>query len=409
MELAIAIALLAGLAVGYFLRKASEPDVSQTAKTASAEVVQRLLEENRRDREAEQQLVAAQREAAKAELARREAEMKNLAQPLQEAVKNIERELKDAAKDRGATKAILGQMEGGVKLLASETAGLKQALRKPQIRGRWGETQLRRCVEMAGMTEHVNFETQETLQGEDGRLRPDARFHMPGGGCIVADSKVPLDAYLDAYEAEDETVRRTELERHSRQVREHVKALASRRYQEQFKAGESPDFVVCFIPVEPALQAAFEADPTIWEYALEKKVLIATPTTLIGLLRTVELAWRQERMTEQAQRIADAGRELHSRSAPFLTEIAKLGRALRSAVGAYDSAVGSIEARFLPQLRRFEELGASSGKELEDPVSLDAPVKRVTAPELSAAGGSAADPVSRLPERALDAPPAEAA
>ena len=218
------------------------------------------------------------------------------------------------------TRTLLEQMGQTVGNLNSETAGLKKALRQPQTRGQWGELQLRRCVEIAGMTEHVDFELQETLRTEDGRLRPDALFLLPEGRSFVADSKVPLDAFLDAQEAEVESERQVHLERHARQAREHVRALSSKDYQGQFKAGEMPDLVICFIPNEPALHAAFAADPELFDYALERNVLLVSPTSLIGLLRTMELGWRQERMVAEAAEIADAAGTLHTRFSKFLTD-----------------------------------------------------------------------------------------
>jgi DNA recombination protein RmuC len=239
--------------------------------------------------------------------------------------------------------------------------------------------QLKRCVELAGMTEHVDFETQTTLHGEDGLLRPDAIVLLPAGRKVVIDSKVPLDAYLEVLEAEDESSRRGELIRHARQVRDHITKLASKRYQDQFDSGETPDFVVCFMPSEAALHAAFEAEPSLYDYALEQKILIATPTTLVGLVRTVELGWRQEQIAEQAQEIASASRELHSRMGAFLEHFAKAGRQLNSATKSFDDAVGSLESRIMPQLRRIEEMGAASGKELEEPHRVDRAVRPILA------------------------------
>jgi DNA recombination protein RmuC len=195
-------------------------------------------------------------------------------------------------------------------------------------------------------------------------------------------SKVPLDAYLEVLEAEDDPTRKGELIRHARQVRDHITKLASKRYQDQFPSGESPDFVVCFIPSEAALHAAFEAQASLYDYALEQKILIATPTTLVGLLRTVELGWRQEQIAEQAQEIAAAARELHSRTGSFLEHFAKAGRQLSSATKSFDDAVGSLESRIMPQLRRIEEMGAASGKELEEPSRVDRAVRPILAEEL---------------------------
>jgi DNA recombination protein RmuC len=236
-------------------------------------------------------------------------------------------------------------------------------------------------VEIAGMTEHVDFELQQTLNDGDVTLRPDAVVMLPGKRRVVIDSKVPLDAYLEVLEAEDDATRKGELIRHARQARDHISRLSSKRYQDQFSSGQTPDFVVCFMPSEAALHAAFEADASLYDYALEQKVLIATPTTLVGLLRTVELGWRQEQIAEQAQEIASAARELHSRTGVFIEHFAKAGRQLNSATNAYDEAVGSLESRVMPQLRRIEEMGAASGKELEEPRRIDRTVRSVTGPD----------------------------
>ena len=275
----------------------------------------------------------------------------------------------------------MGQTVGN---LNAETAGLKKALRQPQTRGQWGELQLRRCVEIAGMTEHVDFELQETLRtDDDGQAAiPDARFLLPEGRSFVADSKVPLDAFLDAQEADVESERHVHLERHARQAREHVRSLSSKDYQGQFKAGEMPDLVICFIPNEPALHAAFGADPDLFDYALERNVLLVSPTSLIGLLRTMELGWRQERMVAEAAEIADAAGTLHARFSKFLSDFDTVGKRLTSATGAFNSAVGSMEGRLLPQLRKVEGLGVAPGKEIEEPEPIEISVRAISAPEL---------------------------
>jgi DNA recombination protein RmuC len=273
-------------------------------------------------------------------------------------------------------------MKIGLGDLGAQTGTLVKALRQPKTRGEWGEVQLKRCVELAGMTEHVDFEVQQTLHGEEGLLRPDAIVMLPGERRVVIDSKVPLDAYLEVLEAEDETARKSELLRHARQVRDHITKLASKRYQDQFASGDTPDFVVCFMPSEAALHAAFEAEASLYDYALEQKILIATPTTLVGLLRTVELGWRQERIAAEAQEIASAANDLHSRMGVFLRHLSKAGRQLGSAVNAYNEAIGSAESRVLPQMRRFQELGAASPEELDEPKPVDHLVRPVVAEEL---------------------------
>jgi DNA recombination protein RmuC len=387
VALAIAVVLLAaGLLYALVWHRqegAEQPDLgpaiqeaaSQATAHALAEALPGFLETNKELREADAK-------SAEAALDKRQAEIKNLTERIAEGQKRIETEVRRRGETDLQTRALLEQMGQTIGNLNSETAGLKKALRQPQTRGQWGELQLRRCVEIAGMTEHVDFELQQTLNTEEGRLRPDARFLLPEGRSFVADSKVPLDAFLDAQEAEVESERRTHMERHARQAREHVRSLSSKDYQGQFKPGETPDLVICFIPNEPALHAAFAADPELFDYALERNVLLVSPTSLIGLLRTMELGWRQERMVEQAAEIAEAAGTLHARFSKFLGDFDKVGRGLKTAAGAYDAAVGSMERRLLPQLRKVEGLGIAPGKQIEPPEPAEITVRAITAAEL---------------------------
>jgi DNA recombination protein RmuC len=381
--LAIAVVLLAaGLFCALVSRREQPveqadlgPAIEEATSKAVADLIPGFLQANDEARKLDAK-------TAEAALDKRQAEIKALAERIAKGQEKIEAEVRRRGETDLQTRTLLEQMGQTVGSLNSETAGLKKALRQPQTRGQWGELQLRRCVEIAGMTEHVDFELQETLRTEDGRLRPDARFLLPEGRSFVADSKVPLDAFLDAQESEDEAERRAHLERHSRQAREHVRALSSKDYQGQFKAGEMPDLVICFIPNEPALHAAFGADPELFDYALERNVLLVSPTSLIGLLRTMELGWRQERMVAEAAEIAEAAGTLHARFAKFLGDFDKVGRGLTSAATAYDSAVGSMERRLLPQLRRVESLGVAPGKEIEPPEPAEITVREISAPEL---------------------------
>ncbi|HEY1853570.1 MAG TPA: DNA recombination protein RmuC [Solirubrobacterales bacterium] len=399
--LALAGALVYVLLPGRREKPAEEidlaPAVQQAAAEAASRAVTQLLQQNAENRELESQTAAAT-------LDKREAEIKNLAKRIADGQERIENEVKRRGETDLQTRALLEQMGQTVGNLNSETAGLKKALRQPQTRGQWGELQLKRCVEIAGMTEHVDFELQETLRTEDGRLRPDARFLLPEGRSFVADSKVPLDAFLDAQEAEVESERRRQLERHARQAREHVRALSSKDYQGQFKAGEMPDLVICFIPNEPALHAAFGADPGLFDYALERNVLLTSPTSLIGLLRTMELGWRQERMVAEAAEIAEAAGTLHSRFAKFIGDFDAIGKRLDSATSAYDTAVGSMQGRLLPQLRKVESLGIAPGKEVEAPHEIDRNVRPIVAAELERlrASGEAEDSVVELPRTGTD-------
>ncbi len=405
MTIVLAIAVLALVAallyvtVGRKEEPAPEPvDVRaavQEATSAAVADLQRMNEESRK----------VDAKTAEAALERREAEFRRLTEPIGQNLVRIEREVATMSRDRkaadGAVRSLLDEMKLGLTDLGAQTGTLVKALRQPKTRGEWGEVQLKRCVELAGMTEHVDFETQTTLHGEDGLLRPDAIVMLPAERKVVIDSKVPLDAYLEVLEAEDESSRRGELIRHARQVRDHISKLASKRYQDQFASGDTPDFVVCFMPSEAALHAAFEAEPSLYDHALEQKILIATPTTLVGLLRTVELGWRQERIAAEAQEIAGAANELYGRMGTFLQHLSKSGRQLSSAVNAYNSAVASAESRVMPSLRRFQELGAARGEELEPPKPIDGLPRRVVAAELEELerSGEHDDSVVELPAR----------
>ncbi|HWC48053.1 MAG TPA: DNA recombination protein RmuC [Solirubrobacterales bacterium] len=379
----LVIAVLAYLLVTREPEPAEQPDLapaiqeaaSQATANALSEALPGLLRANKEAREVDVK-------TAEAALDKRQAEIKNLAERIAEGQRKIEEQVQRRGETDLRTQALLEQMGQTIGNLNSETAGLKKALRQPQTRGQWGELQLRRCVEVAGMTEHVDFELQATLRTEDGRLRPDAIFRLPEGRSFVADSKVPLDAFLDAQESEVESERRTHLERHARQAREHVRSLSSKDYQGQFNPGEMPDLVICFIPNEPALHAAFAADPGLFDYALERNVLLVSPTSLIGLLRTMELGWRQERMVAEAAEIANAAGTLHGRFSKFLSDFDAVGNRLSSATKAYNSAVGSMEGRLLPQLRKVEGMGVAPGKEIEAPKPVEATVREISAPEL---------------------------
>jgi DNA recombination protein RmuC len=392
MTVALAIAVLvlaAGLVYALVSRREEplvQPDLGPAIQEATAQVSSRVMADLLRINEESRKLDS---QAAEATLDKRQAEIKALAERIARGQEKIEKEVQRRGETDLQTRALIEQVGQTMGHLNAETAGLKKALRQPQTRGQWGELQLRRCIEIAGMTEHVDFELQETLQTEEGRLRPDARFLLPEGRSFVADSKVPLDAFLDAQEAETDSDRRLQLERHARQAREHVRSLSSKDYQGQFKAGEMPDLVICFIPNEPALHAAFAADPDLFDYALERNVLLVSPTSLIGLLRTMELGWRQERMVTEAAEIAEAAGTLHARFAKFLSDFNKVGRGLNTAASAYDTAVGSMERRLLPQLRKVEGLGVAPGKEIESPEPADITVRAITAVELHDASDAA--------------------
>lgn len=258
-------------------------------------------------------------------------------------------------------------------LLRAETGNLATALRSPTTRGRWGEMQLRRVIEMAGMLRHCDFTEQQTVTTDDGRLRPDVVVRLPGKKSVVVDAKVALQAFLEASEATDRDVERLRLDAHARHVRGHVDALASKEYWSQFP--EAPDFVVMFVPGDQLLAAALERDPGLMEHAVANRVLLATPVTLIALLRSVAYGWQQAALAENARDIAELGRQLQDRLAKFSAHLAKVGRGLDTAVGAYNEAVGSYESRVVVTARRLGELEVGQ-QELVAP----APVERRTRP-----------------------------
>ena len=259
-----------------------------------------------------------------------------------------------------------GEFSEQVDTLRRETQSLSTALRRPQVRGQWGELHLRRSVELAGMVDHCDFTEQVRLA--DGAQRPDLVVHLAGGRTIVVDAKVPLDAFLDAGAADDEDAREGHLARHARQVRQHVDGLGAKRYWQSL--AESPEFVVLFLPSEAFLSAALTTDPSLIEYAAARQVVLATPTTLIALLRTVAHGWRHESLATQARQVHELGRELHGRLAKVSGHLDALGRSLNATVGHYNQAVGSFESRVLVSARRFEELDVTDDR-LESPRQLD--------------------------------------
>lgn len=320
------------------------------------------------------------------DLRAREEAVATLVKPIREELKKVEERAHQLEKSRvdayrGISEQVRHLAEGQVRL-RTETGRLAQALRRPGTRGRWGEYQLRNVLEMAGMTKHVDFVEQQTTQGTDGAQRPDVILRLPGGKSIVVDAKAPLDAYLAAIEAEDETKRGEHMTEHVRHMRSHVRTLASREYW-QALANDTPDFVVMFIPGEAFVSVALENDPDLFEDAVSNRVLISTPTTLIALVKAVAYGWQQEKLTENARTIAAAGRELYGRISVFGEHMSGLGQSLKQATERYNRSVGSLEGRVLPSARRFEELGAApDGAALPSLDPVETEPRWVQAPEL---------------------------
>ncbi len=371
-------ALLGALAAVGLLLRPSQRRMRDQLKAISADVLAQTgdslaqrMEDQRR----------GEQERASGELALRAQEFKGLVTPVQEKLGRMESEISRLERERreahGELAAMVRALGDGVGTLRQETGNLVTALKRPATRGSWGEIQLRNVVEMAGMLAHCDFLEQSTIRTDGGSLRPDMLVRLPGGKLIVVDSKVPLDAYLSALESSSEDERERHIARHARQTREHIVKLAAKGYQGQLEA--SPEFVVMFVPSDGIYQAALAGDPALIEYGVAQQVLMATPTTLIGLLWAAHHGWREERIAESARDIAESARELHRRLGRFVEPLSKVGRQLDSAIAAYNEAVGSFDARVVPQVRRIEEAGAASDRAVQAPPAVETTSRTVTA------------------------------
>src|SRR5688572_15697302 len=318
---------------------------------------------------------------ASASLREREEAIKQLVEPLKVALarqEELERERRDSSGK------LSGQIENLVKvqdLLQRETRNLSTALRRPEVRGRWGEITLRRVVELAGMSEHCDFTEQEHVALESGALRPDLLVRMPENRSIVVDAKTPLDAYMAAVEADDDETRREALSRHARQVEERVRELGRKSYWEQFE--HSPEFAVLFLPGDQFLSAALAERPELIDSALKQRIIVTTPSTLMALLKVIAYGWRQSRVTENAREVRELGQDLHKRLGVFVNHLQKVGRSLGNAVESFNSAVGSMERNVMPQARKFPELGATTDAPIEPVDPIEKAVRSLaTAPAL---------------------------
>jgi DNA recombination protein RmuC len=319
------------------------------------------------------------------QLGSREKAVEQMVKPIAESLEKVGLKIAELDKARAGTEgklsAQLRQVVESTSSLDRQTGNLVTALRRPSTRGQWGEIQLRNVCEMAGMLSHCDFCEQASVTTEDGRLRPDLVVRLPGGKSVVVDAKAPLEAYLSAFEAEDEDERRAHLDAHARQLRDHITKLSGKSYWSQFD--HTPEFVVLFVPSEAIFAAALEANPGLIEAGVKDSVLLATPTTLIALLRAIHYGWRQETVAESARAISKLGRDLYERVGVLGDHFAKLGRQLDGSVRAYNQTVASFETRVLPAARKFPEHGAGiEGEELEAPAQIDRTTRALQAPEL---------------------------
>jgi DNA recombination protein RmuC len=324
-------------------------------------------------------------------LKEREVAISQLIEPLRVALERTEAQVQGLERERrdafASLRVQIETLSGGHAQLQRETRALVTALRRPEVRGRWGEITLRRVVELAGLAEHCDFTEQQHVAGQDGALRPDLVVHMPDGRDLVIDVKTPLDAYLEAIEAPSDEARALALKRHAQQLEGHVRQLASKAYWAQFQT--SPEFAVLFLPGDQFLSAALAERPEIMDNALQKAVIIATPSTLIALLKSVAYGWRQAAVAHNAAIIRDLGQELYRRLGNFTGHLGKVGQRLDGAIEAYNSAVGSLERQVLPQARRFTDLGVTADTALP---TLD-PITQLARPATAPGGEASATPM----------------
>ena len=345
--------------------------------------------------------LSAARAEARGDLDTRRQAVEQLVGPLKEQLGRVDAQLlaldQERRESRGRLEAQLRTLAETGERLRTETGALVTALRKPNARGQWGQMQLRNVVELAGMVRYCDFAEQSPVAGDETTLRPDLVVNLPGGKHVVVDAKAPLQGVLDAYQARDEDERQQHLRDHARLLRRHVKALADKAYWAGLDS--APDIVVMFLPGEHLYGAALEADPSLIEDAMARRVLIATPTTLLAMLRAVAYGWQQERVAESAQAISELGRELHGRLVKLSTLLSTLGTRLNSTVRAYNDAVGSYEARVLPAARRFEDHGSvAAGRELPELEPVTVSARSVHAAELDAGAGDRR-PGDNVPEQ----------
>lgn len=343
--------------------------ISNEALSRNNEQFLKLAEENLKRYQSE----------AKADLQSREHAIEQLVKPINDALLKTTKQIYDIEKERkesyGSLRSTLTQMAQGQQSLQQETQNLVQALRRPEVRGQWGEMTLRRLAELSGMVAHCDFYEQTNTNTESGRIRPDMIVRLPEKREIIVDAKTPLDAYLSAIQAQDDTTRKIELKRHAQIIRQRAKELAAKNYWAEYT--QSPEFVVLFIPGEHFLSAALEIDPALLEDTIRSNVILATPTNFIALLRAVSYGWKQQALTENAQAIRELGETLYKRLSVFNRHLSKLGASLNSSVEHFNKTVGSMEKQVVPSGKRFLDMGISTKEEINSIAPIETQVRRV--------------------------------
>jgi DNA recombination protein RmuC len=371
----VVVVLGAGLAIGYALaatryaaykaKAEAGGDLENTFKALASDV---LKGNNQAFLELATQNLGRFQSEAKGELDKKQQAFAELIKPINEALKKTEEQIREIEKERkesfGGITAQLKQMSQGQQQLETETRNLVNALRRPEVRGRWGEMTLKRLAELAGMVDRCDFQEQVHTNTEDGALRPDMIIRLPDDRELVVDAKTSLDSYIAAIEAPDAQSRDAHLASHARKVRERIKELAGKHYWDQFK--RSPDFVILFIPGDQFLSAALDREPNLIEEALRQKVMLATPTSFVALLKAVAYGWRQVALAENAEHIREHAETLHQRIATFAEHMERVGGALENSVQHFNNAVGSLERQVLPAARRFVELGVHPKKDMPE-------------------------------------------